>query len=597
MVGAGGIGCELLKNLVLTGFGEVHVVDLDTIDLSNLNRQFLFRHEHIKKSKALVAKESAGRFNPAVTIEAYHANIKDAQFNIDWYKQFDVVFNALDNADARRHVNRMCIAADVPLVDGGTTGFLGNVRFIKKGVTECYDCIPKEPPKSFPICTIRSTPSQPIHCIVWAKSYLFVEIFGISEDTSAELDETQDADNKDEIADLKKEQAELKHIRNSMGSEQFPRLVFDKVFKHDVERLRSVEGFWDKRRRPDPLDFDTLVSDSSKINGAECAKRDQSTWSLAENFAVFLDSLHRLSARMAALKAKGVGEEDMVLAFDKDDEDTLDFVAASSNLRSHIFGIETHPKFDIKQMAGNIIPAIATTNAIFAGLMVLHAFKIMRGPDHYKNAPMVFSQRSTDRVLTAEKDLARPNPECVVCGVARTTVIVDPERATMRHIVEDILKAEFGYAKEFTITSGGEQLYEAMPPVSDDEDDENDQEVVLQKKLTQLELLDGSAIIIHDEREESPNVDLEVRLSFKQLPADDKPVQTTEVPQIPKKPSRSVMPGETATNGINSALGKRKRSSDEGEGEGPNRKKGKMPTDKDSVILIDDDDSKPIELD
>lgn len=54
MVGAGGIGCELLKNLVLTGFGEIHIVDLDTIDLSNLNRQFLFRQEHIKKSKALV---------------------------------------------------------------------------------------------------------------------------------------------------------------------------------------------------------------------------------------------------------------------------------------------------------------------------------------------------------------------------------------------------------------------------------------------------------------------------------------------------------------------------------------------------------------
>jgi ubiquitin-like 1-activating enzyme E1 B len=55
MVGAGGIGCELLKNLVLTGFGEIHIVDLDTIDLSNLNRQFLFRNEHIKKSKALVS--------------------------------------------------------------------------------------------------------------------------------------------------------------------------------------------------------------------------------------------------------------------------------------------------------------------------------------------------------------------------------------------------------------------------------------------------------------------------------------------------------------------------------------------------------------
>lgn len=55
MVGAGGIGCELLKNLVLTGFGEIYIVDLDTIDLSNLNRQFLFRHEHIKKPKALVS--------------------------------------------------------------------------------------------------------------------------------------------------------------------------------------------------------------------------------------------------------------------------------------------------------------------------------------------------------------------------------------------------------------------------------------------------------------------------------------------------------------------------------------------------------------
>src|SRR5579871_4975337 len=54
LVGAGGIGCELLKNLVLTGFGEVYIVDLDTIDLSNLNRQFLFSMQHIKKSKALV---------------------------------------------------------------------------------------------------------------------------------------------------------------------------------------------------------------------------------------------------------------------------------------------------------------------------------------------------------------------------------------------------------------------------------------------------------------------------------------------------------------------------------------------------------------
>ena len=82
-----------------------------------------------------------------------------------------------------------------------------------------------------------------------------------------------------------------------------------------------------------------------------------------------------------------------ILTFDKDDDDTLDFVAASANLRSIVFGIEPRSKFDIKrknsisygtmvltrtEMAGNIIPAIATTNAMTAGLCVLQAFKVLR---------------------------------------------------------------------------------------------------------------------------------------------------------------------------------------------------------------------------
>jgi ubiquitin-like 1-activating enzyme E1 B len=414
----------------------------------------------------------------------------------------------------------------------------------------------------------------------------------VSEDAS-DFDETQDAENKDEIADLKKEQAELTRIRDAMGSEEFPRLVFDKVFKDDIERLRSAEGFWDTRRAPDPLDFEKLKDEAKGLNGANMAKKDQGAWTVAENFAVFIDSLTRLSARMADLKAKGA-EKDAILTFDKDDEDTLDFVAASSNLRSHIFGIDVHSKFDIKQMAGNIIPAIATTNAIFAGLMVLHALKVMRGPDSYKKAPMVFSQRSTERVLSAEKTLSRPNPECVVCSVARTTIVVDPARATLRDVIEDVLQGGLGYKNEFTVTSSGEQLYEALPAGEADDDDDDDQSAVLAKKLTELDLADGSALTIHDESEEK--VDLEVRLSFKELPEAEKPAQTTETPSIPAKPKKEPPTVETNGEPTNGTLGKRKRAADENE-DRTIKKKGKMPSEGDAVIVLDDDEAKPIEID
>ena len=117
-------------------------------------------------------------------------------------------------------------------------------------------------------------------------------------------------------------------------------------------------------------------------------------------------SLGRLSRRFRSLQADATDGQKPVLAFDKDDVDTLDFVTASANLRSSIFGIEAKSKFDIKrkqiyaavtnfrntadsktEMAGNIIPAIATTNAMTAAVCVLQAFKVLR--DDYENAKMV----------------------------------------------------------------------------------------------------------------------------------------------------------------------------------------------------------------
>ena len=132
IVGAGGIGCELLKNAVLSNnFQEIHLVDLDTIELSNLNRQFLFRRQHIGMSKAEVAREAALKMNPSASIIAYFANIMDTQkFPLNFFKSFDLVMNALDNLAARRYVNLMCLMTKVPLIESGTAGYLGQTSII-----------------------------------------------------------------------------------------------------------------------------------------------------------------------------------------------------------------------------------------------------------------------------------------------------------------------------------------------------------------------------------------------------------------------------------------------------------------------------------
>ncbi|KAL8811093.1 MAG: hypothetical protein Q9200_002063 [Gallowayella weberi] len=524
LVGAGGIGCELLKNLVLTGFGQIHIVDLDTIDLSNLNRQFLFRHEHIKKSKALVAKESAGKFNPHVKLEAYHANIKDPQFNIDWFSSFEIVFNALDNIDARRHVNKMCLAANVPLIESGTTGFNGQVQVIMKDKSECYDCNTKETPKTFPVCTIRSTPSQPIHCIVWAKSYLFTELFGTSEEEVPEFDHTEDSENAAEIENLRKEAHALKEIRQSMGSDDFPRKIFEKVFRDDINRLRNMEDMWKSRQKPTALDFDTVSKSSASGGevGDSVSKRDQDTWNLAENFTVFCDSLRRLSSRLqkAQTNETNGAAASTVLSFDKDDDDTLDFVAASANMRSIVFGIQSRSKFDIKQMAGNIIPAIATTNAMTASLCVLQAFKVMKG--ELNKARMVFLERSGARVINSES-LRPPNPGCPVCGVMQSRLVVDPSRATLNDLVVDILKSNLGYGDEFSISNEVGTLYD--PDLEDN----------LSKRFSELGVGADSFLTIIDDDEENPRVNLSLSISEKSLPGDSKPVALPQELNIPRK--------------------------------------------------------------
>ena len=493
-----------------------------------------------------------------------------------------MVFNALDNLDARRHVNKMCIAADVPLIESGTTGFNGQVQPIKARRTQCYDCTPKETPKSFPVCTIRSTPSQPIHCIVWAKSYLFNELFGISEDSSPDLDHTEDSDNKEEIESLRQEAAALKRIRQAMGSEEFARRVFEKVFSEDIKRLRSMEEMWKSRRPPNVLDYDEILAQTSQVP-ATIADQDQRTWSLPENVAVFNSSLARLSNRLETLKSSSdTSNAPLILSFDKDDKDALDFVASAANLRSIVFGIETRSEFDIKQMAGNIIPAIATTNATTAALCVLEAFKMMQG--NLQKAKMVFLAKSLDRTIDRE-DLRPPHADCPVCGNAQAKLVANVDKVTLDQLVSDVLKDKLGYTEEISISTDAGVIY-------DPDLDEN-----LSKVLSELGVVKDSFITVIDQEDENAKVNLILSVSEQDVQDEDQPIklvpENLSIP-IKAKPAggQATSDGELAAQSV-VAGGKRKRDADEAELDTDNvRKRGKVPemSNGNGLITVDDTD-------
>ncbi|KAL1717492.1 hypothetical protein EV715DRAFT_203083 [Schizophyllum commune] len=352
VIGAGGLGCEILANLALTGFKDIHVIDMDTIDISNLNRQFLFRPKDVGKPKATVAAEFIMKRVPGCVVTPYFGKIQDK--DDDYYMQFNLVICGLDSVEARRWINATLVnlvdpenpESLKPLIDGGTEGFKGQARVILPTITSCYECSLDmlNRPTAFPICTIANTPRLPEHCIEWASVLEWPRVHG---DTKLDTDDPE-------------------HIG----------------WLYSVAAARAKEF---------------------KIEGV--------TWSLTQG------------------------------------------------------------------VVKNIIPAIASTNAIIAAACCNEAFKIATSSAAYLNN--YFMLIGTDGVYSYTFEHTR-RPECPVCGGESLDISVNREM-TVEKLIEMLVERQDVQIKKPSLSTATTKIYLQAPPQLEEATRPN-----LEKKLSDL---------------------------------------------------------------------------------------------------------------
>lgn len=281
IIGAGAIGCEMLKNWSLMGVGcgsngHVHVTDMDRIEKSNLSRQFLFRNTDIDQFKSTTAANAAKVMNPGLNITAYQEKVAadtEHLFGDDFYDKLSGVCTALDNVEARLYVDQRCLFYRLPMLESGTLGTKGNTQVVVPHLTENYGATRDPPEKSIPVCTLKNFPNQIQHTLQWARDWFEGEFKQNAEEVNSYLSTNQTQYLEGLQANSKLET--LKTIQRLLVDERpvsfedcvvWARLKFENLFNNQIRQLlhnfpedqitSSGAKFWSGSKRcPKPLQF------------------------------------------------------------------------------------------------------------------------------------------------------------------------------------------------------------------------------------------------------------------------------------------------------------------------------------------------------
>ena len=224
MIGAGALGCEFLKTFAAMGLAtnignNLYVTDNDNIEISNLNRQFLFDKKTIGRPKSEVACKAIQKMNKDFNCIAYQTRVGQESENFFdenfWNKQ-DYIINAVDNIEARIYISEQSLIYKKILIDSGTLGTKANSQIMIPHKTIPYSP-PEEKEDKIPVCTLADHPFNIIHCIEWAKDNFDGYFVNILKEVKMFLEDRESYYNK-----LKKE------IRDP--SEQIE--ILEKVFEY-----------------------------------------------------------------------------------------------------------------------------------------------------------------------------------------------------------------------------------------------------------------------------------------------------------------------------------------------------------------------------